>query len=320
MDTTQGGEKSSGASWSDQIDRSFGEGPRLPEPARYLAAGRAAVRRRRLAAGVASLAAVAVLFGATWAVLPGDARAGAGLVANDPSPSTAAESPSPTAESPSAPELEPLVESDAEVRIARTDDEMVMLGRGPAVAPLDDGSLVRRPGWTVERLVVLEDLARHKSWGVDLSRDDGTAEQWALASWSSDGATSISFDRPGKRFAEFEDWIRATWADEQRFKDVEPGQDVPVDDSVAAFVDGDVVAADGVTLLEVVMSPKEAAAYGPVAKQAAVRLRLADGTEMFGRVDEWGTTTVDPAVLDAPTMAAFLRHLASQADSGEGLR
>jgi hypothetical protein len=93
-----------------------------------------------------------------------------------------------------------------------------------------------------------------------------------------------------------------------------------VDDSVATFVDGDVVAADGVTLLEVVPHPEEAAAYGPVDEQAAVRLRLADGRVMFGRVDQWGTTTVDPAVLDAPTMAAFLRHLGAQADSGEGLR
>ena len=198
----------------------------------------------------------------------------------------------------------------------------MVLGRaGPAVTPLGDGTLVRRPGWTVDRLVVLEDLARHKTWGVDLSRATATAEQWALASWSSDGgSTSVAFDEPGKRFAEFDDWIRAAWADQQRFKDVEPGQDAPVDDSVAAFVDGDVVAADGVTLLEVVMHPAEAAAYGPVEEQAAVRLRLADGRVMFGRVDPWGTTTVDPAVLDAPTMAAFLRHLGAQGDSGEGLR
>ena len=35
------------------------------------------------------------------------------------------------------------------------------------------------------------------------------------------------------------------------------------------------------------MHPEEAAAYGPVDEQAAVRLRLADGRVMFGRVDQW---------------------------------
>jgi hypothetical protein len=41
---------------------------------------------------------------------------------------------------------------------------------------------------------------------------------------------------------------------------------------------------------------------------------------VFGRVDAWRTTTVDPAVLQAPTMAAFLQYLAAQGDTGEGLR
>ena len=38
--------------WADEIERSFGDGPTPPPPATYVAAGRAAVRRRRLAVGV----------------------------------------------------------------------------------------------------------------------------------------------------------------------------------------------------------------------------------------------------------------------------
>jgi hypothetical protein len=262
--------------------------------------------------GAASLAVALVIGGVGWAALPGGDRAGAGQVATDPSPTAATAAPEP--------DVARLVESRAEVRVARTDDEMMMLGReGLAVAPLDDGILVRRPGWTVERLVILEDLARHKAWGVELSRDDGTAEQWALASWSGDGSTSTTFEEPGKRFAVFDDWIRASWADKQRWE-VPSGVSGTEPPLVARVEDGEVVADDDVVLLEVVMHPAEAEAYGPVEEQAAVRLRLADGRVMFGRVDAYGTTTVDPAVLDAPTMAAFLRHLQAQADSGEGLR
>lgn len=300
--------------WAEEIERSFGDGPTPPPPATYVEAGRAVVRRRRLAVGVASVAAALVIGGVGWAALPGEPGADAGQVATDPSPTAAGTpSPSPTAE------VSPLVESATRVRVARTDDEMVVLGReGLAVGPLDDGTLVRRPGWTVERLVVLEDLARHKAWGVELARDDGTAGQWAIASWSADGSTSVSYEEPGKRFAVFDDWIRDRWAQEQVWEG--SSGDAAGAPLVAKVVDGEVVVDDGVVLLEVVMRPAEAEAYGPVGEQAAVRLRLTDGTVMFGRVDALGTTTVDPAVLDAPTMPAFLRHLQAQGDSGEGLR
>ena len=309
-----------GTTWAEEIEQSFGDGPTPPPPATYVEAGRAVVRRRRLAAGAASVAAALVVGGIGWAALPGDARPDAGQVATDPSPTAAGTlSPSPTTA------VSPLVESAIEVRAARTDDEMVMLGReGLAVAPLDDGTLVRRPGWTVERLVILEDRARHKAWGIELARDDEAARQWGLASWWGDGSTSVTFEEPGKRFAVFDDWIRDRWAQEQLWAASSDGgagapsrAQAPL---VARVVDGEVVADDGVVLLEVVMSPAEAEAYGPVEEQAAVRLRLTDGTVVFGRVDAFGTTTVDPAVLDAPTMTAFLRHLQAQGDSGEGLR
>ena len=52
----------------------------------------------------------------------------------------------------------------------------------------------------------------------------------------------------------------------------------------------------------------------------AARLRLTDGTVVFSLIGPDGETTVDPAVLDTPTMDAFLRHLQGQGDNGEGLR
>ena len=44
------------------------------------------------------------------------------------------------------------------------------------------------------------------------------------------------------------------------------------------------------------------------------------GRGAFALVGPDGGTTVDPAVLEAPTMRAFLDHLQAQGDNGEGLR
>ena len=52
-----------------------------------------------------------------------------------------------------------------------------------------------------------------------------------------------------------------------------------------------------------------------------MKYRTPQGDVVFALLIAGGdATTVDPAVLEAPTMAAFLRHLAAQGDSGEGLR
>lgn len=298
--------------WADEIERSFGDGPTLPSTATYVASGRAAVRRRRIAAGTAStLAAVLVVGGIGWAVMPGDARRDAGQVATDPAP-TAAESATEKS-TPSAratPTVGPLADSPDDVRVARASEREQMEGSA-AVTVLGDGTLIRRPGWTVERLEVQEATDRVRTWGIATARDDGTEGEWILLTWESRGTSAATWNPPGQRFATFDEWLAATLA-EQQDEDGEP---------IAVVRNGAlVVSAMGTTVLQEVPAPPQAAAYGPVEDQVAVRLRLMDGTEVFGRVDPQGITTVDPAVLETPTMAAFLRHLEAQGDSGEGLR
>ena len=55
--------------WQQELDSSFGSGHDLP-PGHYVAAGRTAVRRRRVAGAVALAASVAVVGGAMWAASP----------------------------------------------------------------------------------------------------------------------------------------------------------------------------------------------------------------------------------------------------------
>jgi hypothetical protein len=71
----------------ERLDRSFGEGPPLPPIQSHVAAGRRALRRRRVASGIAGLAvAVAVLATSWYAVSPGSS-AGSDQLAEDPTPS-----------------------------------------------------------------------------------------------------------------------------------------------------------------------------------------------------------------------------------------
>ena len=70
----------------EQIDRSFGDGPPLPPVDGHVAAGRRALRRRRVANGVAGVAATAVLATSWYAVSPGFPT-GSDRLAGDPTPS-----------------------------------------------------------------------------------------------------------------------------------------------------------------------------------------------------------------------------------------
>lgn len=70
-----------------ELDRAIGEGPPLPEPSVRVAAGRAALRRRRRASGVTAVAVAVVLGGTAYAVSGDDGAPakpdGKSLIATD---------------------------------------------------------------------------------------------------------------------------------------------------------------------------------------------------------------------------------------------
>jgi hypothetical protein len=285
--------------WADEIERSFGDGPTPPAPATYVEAGRAAVRRRRLAAGAASVAAALVIGGVGWAALPGDPRADAGQVATDPTPT--AENPSPS---------EP---ATAGVPIRR-----VPAPEGPH-SPLavqwvevDGEGLAVLEGVEVTEVVAnpLDFEAPQQSFAVALVRDG--EERWMVLTGGDGRPSSATWDDARKRHATFRDWLGDQV--ELARKSVAEGP-VFLDSQGVLGVYADV------DLLEEVRAPAEAAAYAPVEDTAAVKYRTPQGDLEFALLIAGGdSTTVDPAVLETPTMAAFLRHLAAQGDSGEGLR
>ena len=75
MDTLQG-----------KLDRSFGDGPPLPPVGSHVLAGRRALRRRRVASGVAGIAAATLLVTGGYAVSPSSPN-GSDRLASTPSPS-----------------------------------------------------------------------------------------------------------------------------------------------------------------------------------------------------------------------------------------
>src|SRR6476619_2912276 len=83
----------------EELDRSFGDGPPLPPVDRHVVAGRRALMRRRVASGVAGLAAVAVLATRGYVVSANaptgsDRLAGDSPFLNDPSATETTEDPS----------------------------------------------------------------------------------------------------------------------------------------------------------------------------------------------------------------------------------
>jgi hypothetical protein len=69
--------------WREELDRSFGDGPPLPPVDVHVVAGRRALVRRRLASGVAGVAAAAVLVTSAYAVSP-SSPTGSDRLAGDP--------------------------------------------------------------------------------------------------------------------------------------------------------------------------------------------------------------------------------------------
>ncbi|QNN54020.1 hypothetical protein [Nocardioides mesophilus] len=118
----------------EELDRSFGDGPSLPSVDTHVAAGRRALRRRRVASGVAGLAAAGVLATGWYAVAP-STETGSAQVAGGTSPAT------PSASASASEAADPTT--------------------GPTAAPWPRGELVRyvdgelevRPGVTVHERI-----------------------------------------------------------------------------------------------------------------------------------------------------------------------
>jgi hypothetical protein len=279
--------------WREELDSSFGAGADRP-PTDYLVPARAALRKRRTAMGAAALVSVIVVGGIGWALAPGEStRAVDDQVASNPASPTSA----PSGSADAGPRVEIHRESDSSLdhSWARLEGEVLHL-----VQDVEVGDWMANPmGYELP----------DNSVGVQVFR--GEEERWMLLAADADLPSWSTWEPPNKRHATFHDWLADEVASQKGLEDESP----------AAFLDGQLYPRANIELLESVLAPPQAAAYGPVEDAAAVKYKTPYGEIRFALVHKDGdATSLDPAVLEAPTMAAFLAHLQAQGSNGEGLR
>ena len=227
-------------SLQQEIESSFGDGPAHRPVEDRLAAGRAAVRRRRVTGAVAAGAVVAVL-GATFAVAaPGADRPG-GEVATDPTTDA-------------GPTQAPKVKQEPQ-------DQLI----GDAPAELTPDGLVLRDGARVIRQVTNpmgHTSPQKQSLGLVVEHDG--RRYWMLLESDPRGASSV-YDDAGRTFPTFDLWL----ADMVALQKGEPLL------ALVAFDQGEtLVPEDGVEILDQRPSPDMPEGFaGPDDRTAVAMVR-----------------------------------------------
>jgi hypothetical protein len=172
---------------TEELNRSFGDGPAHRPVEQTVAAGRRLVVRRRLATGAGATVAAVVIGGTAFAL------AGGGSPSAVPEPTFAATSTS----SPEA--------TDPPVDAGGPDHDP---GWGPEAAYLDtDGNLRIKPGWTVAEQV--DEPLGPGSVAVEVAH--GGKRQWFL--WDGEGGEVVALGRPAESgvpdpdYASFAGWV-----------------------------------------------------------------------------------------------------------------
>lgn len=285
---------------ADQIEAALGATP--PAPAgidETLAAGRKAVRRRRLAYGVGAAATALVIGGTAWALSPGDGgeRTGHPGFSGEPSASTRSDPSDPATTAP----------ADA------------LPWHGEAARVDRRGNLEVKPGWTVT-----EDLSTEDVTAVEVS--DGARRRWYLFG---DGVT-FSPDGTAPGYDSFRAWVevnipilRDMANDEERSTPANEWPGVPRDDLVRWTADASTLEPlPGVELLDVRTPIDLGASFAPAQETAVASVRV-DGEQWYVAAREPAN---DPAYLavrgdqGGATLDAFVEMArARYAEGGGGL-
>ncbi|MEP9363363.1 hypothetical protein ABLE68_10385 [Nocardioides sp. CN2-186] len=187
--------------WQQLIDDAIEPSPATQQPVQQrVEAGRSALRRRRVAAGVAGVAAAAVVGAVAWALPQGATSTeppitGTGRATTEPS--------APTSGTPL---------SKADMILGSVD----IPGHVDAAYDFDDGSLVVRDGWRIVR-TVQDPLTVAPDGEFDPPTDsaglvvtDGTDVEWELIYWhegSGGSSAATSNAAAGSGYADFDTWL-----------------------------------------------------------------------------------------------------------------
>ncbi len=274
----------------EQIERSFGAGPELPPVEVRIAAGRRALRRRRVAAALTAAGVVAVV-GTTYAVtVPGSDRHVDSGVAVAPS-----STPTPTSR---------VVEPSAEPW------KKNLFARYTA-----DGTLEIRPG-----VVVHERIENPYGWAPPRYSDalDLTwkgRRLWATVELTRNGLAYGS-STPSNGWASFADWV----ADQSGSTTVNGGWP----ETLVLGKGGQVVAAAGAEVLQRTDDPRLGDGFAPSGTPTGAALVVVEGTSYFvvwrvvdGTLD---TVVTPPGDVVGATFQELLTYARDQYASGGGLR
>jgi len=276
----------------DELDRSFGDGPPIDNTATLLDQGHRALRRRRVAAGIAALAAVAVVGTGAYAVTPGDPLGvRTDHVAVDPT--TTPPSPSQT------PDAEPW-------------------GKAETVRYSADGQLEVRPGVVVhERIENPYDYTPpQRSDALDLTFDGHRV--WTIVELRR-GELETSESTPSNGWASFADYVA-----DQSGATIERGGWPLI---LRLDAQGAVVPAQGNVILQSTDDPRLGDSFAPPGAPtgaALVRVYAADDQAYFvvWRVIDGALDVIptQPRDVVGATFEELLRHARGKYASGEGLR
>lgn len=288
---------------SEELDRSFGEGPALPPVHELLPVGRRALARRRRSVGAAAFAVVAVVVGM--------AAVGSGLLNGD----TGAPAPSVTPADGVSDTADPTAQPPSRAEIQRVFNSGLVEYDG-------QGSLVISPRTHVEqRLDNPYDVAAPRK-SVAIAADIDGATYWFAFVYNGDGTGNAAMEYSGNRRMDFAAWVAAQASMAEPPEGDWPG--LPGIDLVR-FAQGDrLEALEGVTLSRQVAQPELGPAWaGPDDRSAAAEV-VRDGERYYVLARASGN---DPAqyiaVTEAdggPTLEVFLDFARDRyAEGGGGL-
>jgi hypothetical protein len=303
--------------WQSELDDSFGTGHDVP-PEHYVAAGRTAVRRRRRATAVVLAAAVMVAGGTAWAIAPGGSTRSDAPVAKERADSTQSEISTPDAAS------ERLERRDRKLeRMRRLAEKPVFLGEP---ATLDADGLVLAPGAgpVLERVENPMGYTAAQGQSLGLRVVFEGREKYSLLTRYPDGGTSMGTNDATGDFA---GWL-AGRVQSQRTLDVANGvfrtppatTDTDPSRWLRLQTDGDVVAGEGVELLEVETDPDLGRFADGGAQTGAVRVAVDGATRFAAYSVVLGELEVVPAPGSFDSMDAFVSWAREQYTSGAGMR
>ena len=284
---------------SEEIEKSFGDGPLHRPVEERIAAGRRLVVRRRIAVGAGAAGTILLIGGTAWGLAPGS------------TPSTGPE-PSQTATQPT--NKSPGQGTGNEADRKHKDPQSYLTG-GELATYTPDGKVVVRKGWRISQRIPnpygLQPPA--KSVGLELTK--GSETYWYILEIEGNGMSSAS-DPAGNGFATLEAWVASQVALQEGSA---PPSPVELRPGTA-----ELVAVDGATIVRQRPDPEVPGFAGPGDNTAVAEVRW-NGARYFvlarqiaGSDPEYFPTSA--SVPAKPTLESFLDHARKQYGSGEGLR